>query len=350
MNLYFDMRDLGACLMAVRANVPPARPFLSIAMYTFFNFILCHFLAALMVVAHAQTWPAKPIKLLVGFPAGTTPDMSARLIAEPLSKALGQPVVVENKPGNGGNISADLVAKATDHHTFGIASNGNLTAAQFLNPNLPFNPAKDFRILPLLSVAPFALVVAENMPVGKEFVERARVSGDKWNYGSVGLGSMGHLGLELIKSKLAGFQAQHVPFPGNPQVITALLNGQIQMALIPPGSVAAQVKAGKLKIVGITGGKSALAPELLPLSELGVGEIFLEAWTGLMAPAGLSNEAFERMNTEVQKLFLDDALKQKYQTAGWQAVGSSGAQFKARVEQEAATFGRLIKERNIKAE
>jgi tripartite-type tricarboxylate transporter receptor subunit TctC len=147
-------------------------------------------------------WPTKPIRLLVGFPGGSTPDIAARTIAEPLSKALGQPIVVDNKAGASGNIAADQVAKATDDHTLGIVINGNLTSSKMLYPKLPYDPVKDFTYLSLIATAPLVLVAQNNLPSGTAFFDAARKAGDKWNYGSVGIGSVGHLGMELLKSRV----------------------------------------------------------------------------------------------------------------------------------------------------
>jgi tripartite-type tricarboxylate transporter receptor subunit TctC len=196
------------------------------------------FLAACAQSAMAATpaaWPTRPVRILVGFPGGSTPDMAARTLAEPLSRALGQPVVIENKPGASGNIAADQVAKATDDHTLGVVINGNLTSAKLLYPKLPYDPAKDFTPISLLATAPLVLVAPANEPGSAEFFAAARQGGNRWNYGSVGNGSVAHLGMELLKSRVPDLTPVHVPFAGNPQVVTAMLGGQIQMALIPPG-------------------------------------------------------------------------------------------------------------------
>ncbi|PZQ68609.1 MAG: receptor, partial [Variovorax paradoxus] len=236
--------------------------------------VACGLAAALpfaVPAASAQSaWPTKPIRLVVGFPGGSTPDIAARTIAEPLAKLLGQPVVVDNKPGASGNIAADTVAKATDDHTLGMVINGNLTSSKMLYPTLPYDPAKDFSYLSLIATAPLVLIATNDLPSGKAFLDAAKASGDRWNYGSVGVGSVGHLGMELIKSRLPGLQAQHVPYAGNPQVVTAMVGGQIQMALVPPGIAIPQVKAGKVKAIGLTSGRSTLAPDYAPLADLGV--------------------------------------------------------------------------------
>jgi tripartite-type tricarboxylate transporter receptor subunit TctC len=301
--------------------------------------------------ASAQApWPTKPVRLIVGFPGGSTPDMAARTLAEPLAKALGQPVIVENRPGASGNIAADVVAKATDDHTLGVVINGNLTSAKMLFSKLPYDPAKDFSLISLLTTAPLVLVTTPNQPSGNDFFSAARTGGDKWNYGSVGVGSVGHLGMEYLKSKVGNMAAVHIPYPGNPQVVTAMLGGQVQMALMPPGIAMPQVRAGKLKAVGVTSGRSSLVPELPPLADAGVRGFTLEVWTALVGPANLSPAAQTMLAAEVSKAIRDAETRQKLFNQGWQAVGSSPEGLKNRVKDETAIMGGIISMRGIKVE
>jgi tripartite-type tricarboxylate transporter receptor subunit TctC len=305
-------------------------------------------------------WPTRPVRLLVGFPPGSTPDLSARAIAEPLAKAWGQPVVVENKPGAGGNIATQQVATATDDHTLGVVINGNLTSAPLLFSKLGYAPAKDLSFLSLLTTAPLVLVTTPDKPAGAAFFAAAREGGDKWNYGSVGIGSVGHLGMELLNAR-AGLKAVHVPFQGNPQVVTAMLAGQVQMALIPPGLAMPQVRAGKLKAIGVTSaGRSTLVTELEPLSAAGVGgssggpkpasAFELEVWTALVGPATLSKAAFARIQASVSGVVRDAETRQRLFNAGWQAVGSAPEALVSRVKAETESLGAIIKARGIKVE
>ena len=300
--------------------------------------------------APEAVWPNKPVRILVGFPGGSTPDMVARTLAEPLSKVLGQPVIIENKPGASGNIAADQVAKATDDHTLGVVINGNLTSAKLLYPKLPYDPAKDFTPLSLIATAPLVLVAPPNLPSGAEFFNAARNSGNKWNYGSVGNGSVGHLGMELLKSKAGDLAAVHIPYQGNPQVVTALLGGQIQMALIPPGIALPQIRAGKLKVIGLTSGRSALAPEIASLADAEVRNFNLEVWTALVGPANLSKAAKARLTQEVSKVIRDSDTRQKLFNQGWQAVGTSPEGLIIRIRDETAILGGIIATRGIKIE
>ena len=298
----------------------------------------------------AALWPTKPVRILVGFPGGSTPDMAARILAESLGKAFGQPVIVENRPGASGNLAADLVAKAVDDHTLGVVINGNLTSAKVLNPNLPYDPATDFTYLSLLTTAPLVLVAPASAPDGSAFFLAAAAQGDKWNYGSVGNGSVAHLGMELLKSRVKGLRPVHVPYQGNPAVVTGLLGEQVQLALMPPGIAMAQVKAGKLKAIGLTSGRSTLAPEVAPLADAGVRNFSLEVWTALVGPAKLSRAAQDRLNAEVPKIIGNADTRQKLFSQGWQAVGTSPEGMKRRVREEAATMNGIISAQGIRLE
>ena len=295
-------------------------------------------------------WPTKPVRILVGFPGGSTPDMAARTLAEPLSRILGQPVIIENRAGASGNIAADQIAKATDDHTLGVVINGNLTSAKLLNPKLPYDPARDFTPISLLTTAPLVLVAPTSLPSGAAFFTEARNAADKWNYGSVGNGSVGHLGMELLKSKAGDLKAVHIPYQGNPQVVTALLGGQIQMALVPPGIALPQIRAGKLKAIGLTSGRSALATEIAPLADAEIRDFSLEVWTALVGPANLSKVAQATLNAEVSRIIRDADTRQKLFNQGWQAVGTSPEGLVGRIKSETAIMGGIIAMRGIKIE
>ena len=294
------------------------------------------------------SWPRRAVKLLVGFPPGSTPDLAARTIAEPLALALGHPVIVENRAGASGNIAADLVAKATDDHTLGVVINGNLTSAKLLNPKLPFDPATDFSYLSLLATAPLLLVAAPNLPGGRGFFEAAISAGDRWSYGSVGNGSVGHLGVEWLKSRVPGLDAVHVPYQGNPQILNDLIGGQVQFALVPPGLALPQVRAGKVRAVGLTSaGRSPVAPDQPPLSTFGVRDFDLEVWNALVGPARLSAPAQRRVVDAVTTLLRDGEVRRRMIEQGWQVVGSSPEGMRRRVADEARILSQIINSRGI---
>ena len=303
-------------------------------------------------LAQTATWPTKPVRLVVGFPGGSSPDVMARALSDALAKALGQPVVVDNKPGASGNIAADQVAKATDEHTLGIVINGNLTVAKLINPATPFDPARDFAPISLLGTAPLVLTAAGDAKgsTPAELIAWARSLGDKGNYGTPGNGTVGHLGMELLKSK-TGIGAVHVPFPGNPQVVTALIAGQVQLSLLPPGIAMPQVKAGKLKAVAVTSpARSALVPDVPTLREAGVNGTDLEVWTALVGPASLPKPVVARVAAAVAEVMKQPETQAKLLTAGWQAVGSAPEGLAQRMKADTALLSDIITSRNIKSD
>lgn len=306
-------------------------------------------------LAGAQTangpWPTKPVRILVGFPGGSSPDLTARALAEPLSKALGQPVIVDNRSGASGNIAADMVAKATDGHTLGLMINGNLTIAKLLNPKTPYEPLKDLAPISLVGTAPLVLTVAAGVVASPQlFVKAGLQAGGAWNYGSPGQGTVAHLGLELLKSQ-TGLTPVHVPYPGNPQVVNAMLGGQIQLALLPPGLAMPQVRAGKLMAIGVTSaGRSTLVPDLPSLAELGIRGFELEVWNALAAPVSLPRPVLDRLASLSSEIVRGQEMRQRLFAQGWQAVGSSPQGLANRMRQDSALLGGVIARQGIRIE
>jgi len=297
-------------------------------------------------------WPSKPVKILVGFPAGTSPDLVARTLAEPLAKALGQPVVVENKPGAGGNIAAAMVAQATDGHTLGVMINGNLTIARLLNPKTPYDPARDLAPISLIGTAPLVLAAPAQAPGNStaDFLAAARASGDKWSYGSPGIGTVGHIGMELLKAR-TGMAPVHVPYPGYPQVVTSMIGGQIQLSMLPPGLATAQARAGKVRVLGVTSaGRSALVPEMPSLSEAGVKDFQLEIWNAVAGPATLPKPVVARLSALFSEIARSPDVRQKLFQQGWQVVGGSSEALTLRIQADTAAMGKIIRDRAIKVE
>lgn len=301
----------------------------------------------------ASTWPTKPVRIVVGFPGGSSPDLTARTFAEPLSKLLGQPVIVENKVGAGGNIGAAEVARATDHHTIGLMINGNMTIAKILNPATPYDPLKDLAPLTLVGVSPLVLTAPVEQPgVAKDvdaatFLAAARAAGDTWSYGTPGIGTIGHLGTELLKAR-SGINPVHVPYSGYPQVATAMMGGQLQMALLPPALAMAQAQAGKLHLIGVTSsGRSALAPGVPSMAEAGVKDFDLQIWNAFAAPYAMP----EAVRTKLAGMLVDIArtpeVRQKLFQQGWQMIGTSPEGLSNRVKKDTETLSRLIQEQRI---
>ncbi len=301
----------------------------------------------------AAAWPTQTVRLVVGFPAGSSPDLTARALAEPLSKALGQNVIVENKVGAGGNIAADFVAKSTDGHTLGLMINGNMTIARILNPKVPYDPLKDLAPISLIGKAPLVLTVPASGPgvapgqTAAEWLSQAQKAGDKLSYASPGVGTVAHLGMELLKTK-AGIAPVHVPYPGNPQIITAMLGGQVQLALLPPAMSAAQVSAGRLRAIGASSsGRSPVAAEVPSLSEIGVKDYQLEIWNAVAAPASMPAAVASRLSALVSDIVRSPDMRSRLFQQGWQVVGSSPEGLRNRIESDTQALGAIIRSQKI---
>jgi tripartite-type tricarboxylate transporter receptor subunit TctC len=297
----------------------------------------------------AAPWPTQTVRLVVGFPAGSSPDLTARALAEPLAKALGQNVIVENKVGAGGNIAADFVAKSTDGHTLGLMINGNMTIARILNPKVPYDPLKDLAPISLIGKAPLVLTVPSNAPgqTASEWLSQAQKAGDQLSYASPGVGTVAHLGMELLKTK-AGIAPVHVPYPGNPQIITAMLGGQVQLALLPPALSAAQVRGGKLRAIGASSTvRSPVAAEVPSLSEIGVKDYQLEIWNAVAAPASMPAAVASQLSAVVSEIVRAPEMRARLFQQGWQVVGSSPEGLRNRVMSDTKALGDIIRSQKI---
>ncbi len=294
-------------------------------------------------------WPGRPLRLLVGFPPGSSPDLMARTLAEPLAQALGQPVVVENRPGAGGNVAAEQVARADDGHTLGLMINGNLTTARILNPATPYDPLTDLAPVSLLATAPLLLVAGAQVPGDAAAVLAAgRVEGARWNYGTPGVGTLAHLGMEMLKPAV-GWLAVHVPFAGNPQVITALIQGHVQVALLPPGLAQPQVQAGKLKAVGLTStGRSTLMPQVPSLAELGLPGFQLEIWNAVAAPVRMDRAHIQRVSAALAGIVRRPEIRQRLFAQGWQVAGTAPEGLAHRIRQDTARMREVIERQQIR--
>ena len=300
----------------------------------------------------ARAWPGRPLRLIVGFPAGSSPDLTARALAEPLARALGQPVVVENRAGAGGNIGGDTVAKAADGHTLGLMINGNMTIAQLLNPAVRYDPLTDLAPVSLIGVAPLVLVAPADAPGADAggFFDAARAAGSRWSYGSPGVGTVGHIGMELLKRR-SGIAAVHVPYPGYPQVAAALAAGDLQLSMLPPALALAQIRAGKLRGIGVTSsGRSPLAPELPSLQGAGVRDFDLEIWNAVAAPAGMPRAHVDQLAAAISAIVRAPEMRQRLFQQGWQAVGSSPEGLARRIQRDTQVLGGIVRAQGIRAD
>jgi len=305
------------------------------------------------LIALAQTYPAKPVKIVVTFPPGSTPDIVGRELASRLQSALGQPFVVENRAGAGGNIGADAVAKAApDGYTLLVSTNGVFSINKSLYKSMPFDPDKDLAPISLLATAPQMLVVHPKLGVHdfKQFLEYARRNPGKLSYGSVGAGSASHLTMELLKSA-AGVSIVHVPYKGFPPAVTDMLAGNIDtmFAIIP--SVLQHVKAGKMTGLAVTALKrSALAPDVPSVSELGYPQLESLAWIGLAAPAGTPQPVLDRLSAETMRGMQAPEVRGLLGRQGFDVVADSPQDFARWIKSESDKWSAVVRASGAKVD
>jgi tripartite-type tricarboxylate transporter receptor subunit TctC len=298
----------------------------------------------------AQDWPGKTVRIVVPFGAGSTPDLVARLLADRLQHKLGQPFVIENKPGASGNLGTDAVAKAEpDGATIGISIGGPLAINTLLFSKLPYDPAKDIAAVTQLITQPSALAVNAEVGINSvaALVALLRREPGKFNFGSIGNGSLSHLAMEAIALK-SGARMVHVPYPGSPQAITAVVRGDVQMACLPAIAVTPQVATGKVKILAVsTARRSSLLPDIPTLKESGI-DVEADAWMGLIAPARMPEAMIAKINLEVVQAITAPEARQKLATQIMEPVGNSPAEFRAVIEREIARWSPVIKAIDLK--
>ena len=300
--------------------------------------------------ALAQDWPTKSVRIIVPFAAGATPDLVARLIADHLRDKLGQPFVVENKPGASGNTGTDAVAKAEpDGATIGVSIGGPLAINTLLFSNLPYDPKKDLSLITMLVSQPSALAVNASLGVKNttELVDLIKKNPGKYAYGSIGTGSLSQLAMEAIALK-AGTKLVHVPYPSSPQAIQALIRGDVQMVCLPAISITPQLAGGAIKLLAVsTAERSALLPDVPTLKEAGI-DVEADAWSGLIAPAGVSDGMIERINHEVAAAITSRAIREKLTTQLMEPVPDTPEQFRARIDADLARWAPVIAAAKIK--
>ena len=300
--------------------------------------------------ASAQTWPAKPVRIIVPFGAGSTPDLVARLIADQLKQQTRQTFIVENKPGASGNTGTDAVAKAApDGATIGISIGGPLAINKLLFAHLPYDPAKDLSLITMLVTQPSALAVnaslgADSVPA---LIDLIRKNPGKYNYGSIGTGSLSQLAMEAIALK-SGTKLVHVPFPSSPRAVEALIRNDVQMVCLPAISVTPQLASGKIKLLAIsTAKRSELLPGVPTLNEFGI-DVEADAWMGLIAPAGLPAATVERINHLVANAITSPAIRTKLSAQLMEPIPDTPAEFRARINADIARWKPVIEAAKIK--
>ena len=302
-------------------------------------------IAFLPAIALGQSYPSRPVRVIVPYPAGSTPDIIGRTLAERLQAAFGQPFVVENRSGAGGNIGAEAVAKAGDPHVLLVGGNGPVAINKHLYKGLAFDPDKDLVPVSLLATAPQMLVVKNELQVSdfQSFVQHARSKPGRLSYASVGSGSASHLTMELLKSDARVFLV-HIPYRGFPPAVTDMLAGNIDamFAIIP--AVLPHVKAGRARALAVTALKrSVLVPDIPSVAELGFPQLESLAWNGLLAPAGTAPAIVARLNAETVAAMRKPQTREALGRLGFDVVAGSAEEFARWIRLESEKWARVIR-------
>jgi len=302
--------------------------------------------------AYAQNYPNRAVKVVVPWPPGQATDIAARVVADKLQSALGQPFVADNRPGAGGSIGTDVVAKsAPDGYTLLAASSGPIS----IMPNLqkiPYDPLKDLAPVSLIAAVPFALIAHPSFPAAdaKEFVALVKANPGKYTFASSGTAATAHLFGELFNS-VAGIQARHVPYKGSAPALTDVMNGQVSYAMETVAATAGHVKSGRLKAYGVsTLRRSGALPEVAPLGEATGLSYEAAAWVGYAAPPGTPREVVSRLSSEIRKIMDSEEIKQRFVVLGMDTASSTPEEMAAFMRREQERYGAIIRNANIKVE
>ena len=301
----------------------------------------------------AQAYPQKPVKIIVAFTAGSATDILARVVAEHLQRTMGQPFVVENKPGAGGSVgTAQAKEAAPDGYTLVAAGSGPFGINPAIYSKLPYDPLKDFELIGNIVLTPQALVVGAQAPYKtlKEFVAAAKAKPGEIAYASLGNGSTSHLTMEAFQTA-AGIKLNHIPFKGSSDAQTQLIGGQVPIMSDTVPGVLAQVKGGKLRALGVAiPQRSPFLPDVPTIAEQGFAGFESVGWIGLAAPAKTPAPILDRLNAEIKKMLQDPAVKARLEQLAFTPVGDSRAEFTAFVKSEIAKWTKVAKDSGAKAD
>jgi tripartite-type tricarboxylate transporter receptor subunit TctC len=310
-------------------------------------------LALLSACAHAQTWPTKPIRLVVPFAPGGSSSIVARTLAAEMERGLGQPIVVENKPGGGGNVAMQEVARADpDGYTLIIGHVGSLAVNPYMYSKLPYDVEKDFAAVSLLATVPAIYVVHADVPAKNlgEFVALAKKEPGKLYYGSAGNGSAGHLAMEYLK-QVTGIDIVHVPYKGTGPNLTDLIAGRTQAASAGTPPLMAHVKSGKLRVIAVgTTKRLASLPDVPTVAEQGYPGFETSQWYGLNAPARTPPAVIQRLAAEAAKAASNPKVHERFAADDADAIGSSPAEYAAFIRKEQQRWSQVVRTANIKAD
>jgi tripartite-type tricarboxylate transporter receptor subunit TctC len=301
----------------------------------------------------ADTWPSRTVKVLVGFPAGSSPDLLARMLAEELAKKYKQPFIVENRPGAGGMIALKQMVQAEDDHLLVVSPNGPLTTSPLLYKSITIDSSKDYQALSLVASSPLVFVVAASSPYRSmnDFAAAVKSKGLAITYGSVGAGSGSHLVTELLLSRLKA-QATHVPFTGFPQMVAAVVGEQIDGGFVVPSIAKPLIASGKLRAIAISS-KSRL-PSLIgiePIQTLGnVGEFDFEVWNGVIASNRLPKSKVAELSAAITAIVKSPESRQKLDGQGWRTIGGSPEALQIRIKTDTLILSKIVNDLNLTLE
>ncbi|CAM3123817.1 Bug family tripartite tricarboxylate transporter substrate binding protein [Cupriavidus taiwanensis] len=301
---------------------------------------------ALPFSAAAETWPARPLQLLIPYPPGGSADLLARPVAAKLQERLGQPVVLEYRPGAGGTIASQSLARARpDGYTLIMVLAAHAINAS-LYPKLPYDTRKDFAPVSLVANLPMILAGSSSLRANnvQELIAEARANPGKLTFASAGNGNTGHLAGELFDS-VAGIKMTHVPYKGSAQVVTAMLSGEVQLTFDSISTTLPHVKSGKLRALAVTGSqRAAVAPEVPTLAEAGVPGISITGWYAVLAPAGTPQPVIDRLSTEIATVLRQPELKATLAANGYEPVGSTPAALRTHIDAEINRWSKVVKD------
>ncbi len=302
---------------------------------------------------YAQPYPSKSIRYVVPYAPGGSTDIVARVLALKLSEAMGQQVVVDNRPGAGGSIGADIVAKSPpDGYTMVTAVTGIMAINQFLYRKLPFDPEKDFAPVTQVGSLPLILVVHPSLPAKsvREFIAIAKAKPGQLNYGSSGVGTATHMTTELFKT-MAGVDLVHIPYKGSGQVMGDVIGGQLALIFDQVVSSLPHVQGGKLRMLGITSAKRFQSlPDLPTIAESGVPGYESISWAGVAVPAGTPKEIVARLHVEIVKVLAMPDIRERFLRDGIETVGSTPEQFAEHIRRERIKWAKVVKDSGAKAD
>jgi tripartite-type tricarboxylate transporter receptor subunit TctC len=315
--------------------------------------IVCAALLGVAALAHAQSWPSRPIRYIVPFAPGGTTDILGRMVATGLSSSLGQPVVVENKPGQAGSVgAAELARAAPDGYTIGGGTISSHAINATLYPKLPYDPLKDFAPITMLATLPNMLVVHPSLGVSsvRELIALLKASPDKYSFGSAGNGTSQHISGELFKI-MTGVSMQHIPYKGSGPMITDLLGGTISMSFENITTAYPPAKAGRLRALAVTSAKrSFVAPEVPTLAESGLPGYDISSWQALYAPAGLPRDILARLHAETVKILRMPENQKKLADLGLDPGGMAPEELGALMRAEIPRLGKVVKESGVRVD